>query len=86
MYHAQAVVGESTVATFVFRTGLLIRAKHPYRDRDYRDKGVHDTHMSCLGGEYRFPRDYPGGEGAAAPVFTQICSSLRKVGCLFGIG
>jgi len=77
--HFVVLLSADSVRTFVFRDGLLVRAVKPYQNCEFSDKSVHDTHMDHGAGDFRFPRDYPGGLGAAAAVFLQVQACLRDV-------
>lgn len=82
--HLCVLVTEEAASFRVFREGLIIRAMEPYKSAGYGDKNIHDTHMSLSPGDYRFPRDYPGGAEAAGPVFDQVVAHLSTVGQLTG--
>jgi RimJ/RimL family protein N-acetyltransferase len=58
--------------------GDIALATAPYVAGQYRDKNIHDTHVST-GGGLRFPDDYPGGKAKGLEVQKDAVEMLGKV-------
>lgn len=81
VYYLVVCDAAGTNRAAVFKEGEIARAREPYVPGPY-SRVSHDTHLKShfeVAPPMRFPRDFPGGAAASAPVLDQIVSCLAQV-------
>jgi hypothetical protein len=53
-----ATIVNNKFATYLLDTSTIILAKLPYKNADYHNKDIHDTHFKSTDADYFFPRDF----------------------------
>jgi hypothetical protein len=56
----------------IFPQGKILTAKLPYKNSDFFNKDIHDTHMESSDDDYFFPRDLDVDEETTRKIWDQI--------------